>query len=93
MLKITTRMMAGLVILELEGKLAGLWVRELEVCWRTAVTQNTVVRVDLSAVMFIDTDGKELLDRMYRQGTELVAKGCLNKCIVEGIMRSEEKRV
>ena len=26
---------------------------------------------------------------MYREGTGLVAAGCLNKCIVEGIMQSE----
>ena len=79
-------------MLELEGKLAGLWVKELELCWRTAVSQHPMVRVDLSAVMFIDADGKELLDRMYRQGAELVAKGCLSKYIVEGIMRSEAKK-
>lgn len=93
MLKITTRVTPGLVAFELEGKLAGLWVREFELCWRSAASQHPSVRVDLSAVMFIDAEGKELLDRMYRQGAELVAKGCLNKCIVEGIMRSKEKKV
>ena len=93
MLKITSRVTPGVAVLELEGRLAGLWVRELELCWRSALTQHPSVRVDLSAVMFIDAEGKELLDRMYRQGAELVAKGCLNKCIVEGIMRSEEKKV
>ena len=79
--------------MELEGRLAGLWVRELELCWRSALTRHPSVRVNLSAVMFIDADGKELLDRMYRQGAELVAKGCLNKCIIEGIMRPEAKKV
>ena len=93
MLKITTRVTPGVVVLELEGRLAGLWVRELELCWRSALTRHPSVRVNLSAVMFIDADGKELLDRMYRQGAELVAKGCLNKCIIEGIMRAEEKKV
>jgi len=29
---------------------------------------------------------------MHREGAKLVATGCLNKCIVEGIMRSKEKK-
>jgi len=29
---------------------------------------------------------------MHREGAELVASGCLNKCIVEGIIHSEEKK-
>ncbi len=36
-------------------------------------------------------DGKALLGRMYREGAKLVATGCLNRCIVEGIVQSEEK--
>ena len=60
MLKITTRVKAGVVILELEGKLAGLWVKELEQSWRTAgsTQQNYPLRVDLSSVTFIDQEGK-----------------------------------
>ena len=49
------------------------------------------MRVDLSSVTFIDKEGKDLLKKMHRQGAELVAVGCLNKCIVEGIMQSEKK--
>ncbi len=93
MLKITVQIAAGVMTFELEGKLAGPWVKELELCWRSAAgTQQLYpVRVDLSSVTFIDEDGKDLLDRMYREGAKLVATGCLNKCIVEGIMHSEER--
>ncbi len=93
MLKITMQIAAGVMTFELEGKLAGPWVKELELCWRSAAgTQQLYpVRVDLSSVTFIDEDGKDLLDRMYREGAKLVATGCLNKCIVEGIMHSEER--
>lgn len=49
-------------------------------------------RVDLSAVTFIDADGKALLGQMYNEGAEWVAPGCLNKCIVEEIMQSTEKQ-
>ena len=97
MLKITTRVTAGVVVFELAGRLAGPWVKELKCYWRsTAATQGiSAARVDLSSVTFIDEEGKDLLREMFREGAELVATGCLNKCIVEGIMRSgspEEKK-
>jgi anti-anti-sigma regulatory factor len=90
MLKITTRREAGALVFQLEGKLAGPWVQELERCWRSAPARQS--RVDLSSVTFIDADGKALLGQMHREGAELVASGCLNKCIVEGIIDSEEKK-
>ena len=93
MLKITMQIAAGVMTFELEGKLAGPWVKELELCWRSAIGTQQIhpVRVDLSSVTFIDEDGKTLLGRMYQEGAKLVAAGCLNKCIVEGIMHSEER--
>jgi len=91
MLKITTRREAGALVFQLEGKLAGPWVQELERCWRSAPgTQQSCV--DLSSVTFIDADGEALLGQMHREGAELVASGCLNQCIVEGIIHSEEKK-
>jgi hypothetical protein len=90
MLKITTRCKAGVLVFQLEGKLAGPWVQELERCWRSAPgTRRSCV--DLSSVTFIDADGKALLGQLHREGAELVASGCLNKCIVEGIISSEKK--
>ena len=77
--------------LGLEGKLAGPWVKELDLYWRAATHHIYPVRVDLSSVTFIDEKGKELLDRMHRDGAELVTTGCLNKFIVEGIIQSEKK--
>ncbi len=94
MLKITMQIAAGVMTFALEGKLAGLWVKEMELCWRSAAGTQQIypVRVDLSSVTFIDGEGKELLRKMYLEGAKLVATGCLNKCIVEGIVHSEEKR-
>jgi anti-anti-sigma regulatory factor len=94
MLKITLQSEAKVLLFRLEGKLAGPWVKELERCWRSAADtqQSYPVRVDLSAVTFIDADGKALLGQMYREGAELVALRCLNKCIVEEIMQSTEKK-
>ena len=91
MLKITSQIEEGIMTLGLEGKLAGPWVKELDLYWRAATHHIYPVRVDLSSVTFIDEEGKDLLKKMYREGAELAASGCLNKCIVEGIMRSEKK--
>ena len=95
MLKITMKIEAGLMTFALEGKLAGPWVKELELCWSSAASTQRInpVRVDLSSVTFIDAEGKELLGRLYAEAAKLVATGSLIKCIVEGIMQSEEKQV
>ena len=94
MLKITMQITAGGMTFALEGKLAGPWVREMEICWRSAADTQQVhpVRVDLSSVTFIDEDGKELLRKMHLGGAKLMATGCLNKCIVEGITHSGERK-
>ena len=89
MLKITTRTDPTATILELEGKLAGPWVQELESCWREASNADRSVRVLLCAVTFVDEKGRDLLVEMHRYGAELVAEGCMNKAIVEEIMRGE----
>ena len=95
MLKINMKIEAGVMTFELDGKLAGPWVKELELSWRSAASTQRIypVRVDLSSVTFIDAEGKDLLGWMYREETKLVATGCLNKSIVEGIMHSKEKWV
>lgn len=94
MLKITIQRKVGGTTLAVEGKLAGPWVKELESCWRSAASAHQMhpVRVDLSSVTFIDEDGNDLLKKMYREGAELVASGCLNRCIVERIMQSGSSR-
>lgn len=94
MLKITMQITADVMTFALEGKLAGPWVKEMELYWRSVAGTQRIhpVRVNLSSVTFIDEDGKALLREMYQEGAKLVATGCLNKCIVEGIMRVEEKK-
>lgn len=91
MLKITQQRNAASesVSLMLEGRLAGPWVEELGTCWRqiAANSQSRAV-VDLTSVTFVDADGKALLTRMWQQGAELRAAGCLTRCIVEEITAS-----
>lgn len=89
MLKITIRPDARSTRLELEGRLAGPWVRELDRCWHTvaAAPQGDLI-VDLSAVTFVDAEGKALLTQMSQQGAQLHAVGCLTRCIVEEITKA-----
>ena len=89
MLKITTLMNAESTVLRLEGRLAGPWVQELERCWDSTVgtTANRPLSVDLSAVTYVDSDGKDLLKKIHRQGAKLVASGCLTSCIVNEIVQ------
>jgi hypothetical protein len=84
-LKISTRTDATTTIFELEGRLAGAWVQELEDCWRKAANSERPVRVMVCAVTFIDDKGKALLTEMHQHGAELVAEGCMNSAIVEEI--------
>jgi anti-anti-sigma regulatory factor len=89
MLKITTLMNAESTVLRLEGRLAGPWVQELERCWDSTVgtlTQHPL-SVDLSAVTYVDSDGKDLLKKVHRQGAKLIASGCLTSCIVNEIVQ------
>ncbi len=82
MLKITARNESGTATLDLEGKLAGPWVAELERCWREA---SGLITVRLRAVSFIDATGKALLADMHRQGVKLEASECLTKALVAEI--------
>ncbi len=72
--------------LQLEGRLAGRWVEELEVyCSAMALNRQRCSMIDLTGVTFIDAAGKALLSRLWRQGVSLRATGCLNRCIVAEI--------
>jgi hypothetical protein len=86
-LKITTQAGAAGTTFELEGRLAGAWVQELEDCWRKAANSERPVRVMICAVTFIDAKGKALLAEMHQHRAELVAEGCMNSAIVEEITR------
>ncbi len=87
MLRITIHDNQESLCFQLEGRLAGPWLRELEACWQSTLNQprNPILRVDLTGVTFIDDAGKTCLAAMHRQGAELVAADCLTKEIVAEI--------
>jgi anti-anti-sigma regulatory factor len=87
MLRITVHDNPGTLTFQLEGRLAGPWVRVLEDCWQRTLAgqRQPILRVDLTEVTFIDGAGQACLAALYRQGAELIAADCLMKGIVEEI--------
>ena len=87
MLRITVHDNPQALTFQLEGRLAGPWLRELEQCWKSTLVQprKPILRVDLTGVTFIDDAGKTCLAAMHRQGAEFVAADCLTEVIVNEI--------
>jgi len=87
MFRITIREDPESLTFQLEGKLAGPWVREAEDSWRrTRVSQRKpVLCFNLTGVTLIDAAGKAFLAAAHAQGVELVASGCLMRAIVAEI--------
>jgi len=85
MLKITLHDAKGPLRLQLEGRLAGVWVRELEHCWRTTKGHHPkrACSVDLTSVTFIDHAGRYLLQLMQRDGVCLVASDLMLQDILD----------
>jgi anti-anti-sigma regulatory factor len=71
MLRLTADQSKEFIKLKLEGKLTGVWIKEVEDAWqRTRREGQSHVVVDLCDVTFIDVHGKQLLKRMRRAGVE-----------------------
>ena len=89
MLRITVHDNPRALTFQLEGSLAGPWLRELERCWRSTLARHRkpIVRVDLTGATHIDAAGKACLAAMHRHGAELIAADCLTKAIVAEITR------
>ena len=88
MLKIMTYDNGHRTVLELDGKLVGPWVNELERVWHQA-EQAGAVHVVLKEGGCIDENGKELLARISRSGALLVAVGCLPKAMLHDMLKKE----
>jgi anti-anti-sigma regulatory factor len=90
MLKITIHEADDPLRVELEGRLAGAWVCELEYCWRTAKANhpNRKCSVDLTGVTFIDQAGRYLLQLMHRDGVRFVGSDLMRQDILDDIRGS-----
>jgi len=87
MLRITIHDNPRSLTFQLEGRLAGPWLRELEECWQNALAgpHKLILRVDLTGVTWINPAGKACLAALHRQGAELLAADCLTKAVVDEI--------
>jgi len=90
MLRITVHDKPESLTFQLEGRLAGPWVGEVEACRQRTLAgrHGLTVRFDLTGVTFIDAAGKAYLADMHRLGAEFVAPDCLTKAIVAEISKS-----
>jgi anti-anti-sigma regulatory factor len=87
MLRITVHDKPGSLTIQLEGRLAGPWVRELENYWQStrASQRKPVLRFDLTGVTSIDAAGKEFLAAMHAEGAEFLTCGCLMRAVMAEI--------
>jgi hypothetical protein len=87
MLRITRHDTMDGLTLQLEGRLAGIWVAELEDSWRTAVSGlgGRPLHVDLSGVVCVDAAGKYLLALMHKAGATFIAPGCMMAALVQDV--------
>ena len=81
MLKITVHDEPAARRLQVEGKLTGISIAELENTWRTErqAPGGKPVDIDLTGMTAIDQGGKCLLSLLYRDGACLVAAGAKTK--------------
>ena len=91
MLRITTKENADSVLLKLEGGIKGPWVDELEKTW-SGVAEGTPVKVDLSAVSFVDERGRDLLLRIQENGGVLDGASAFLTSMFEQKIRQSKKR-
>jgi hypothetical protein len=89
MMKVTIHVGAGVVRLEVEGRLVGDWVAELEKAWTDARRRVAAghITVDLNAVSYVDAVGRVLLKRLHDEGAQLLAALPLTQALVEEITR------
>lgn len=89
MFKVTVRQADKTETWDLEGKLSGEWVMELERCWRQRQAPLSVpLEIRLKAISYIDTAGKQLLTQMHEAGVGIVGCGCMTKAVVAEISQS-----
>jgi ABC-type transporter Mla MlaB component len=87
MLRITVHDQPGALTFQLEGSLAGPWVRVLEDCWQSVLARQRqpILRVDLTGVIAIDAAGRACLGALHHQGAEFITADCLTNAIVAEI--------
>jgi hypothetical protein len=94
MLRITVHDKPEALTFQLEGRLAGPWVRVLQECWQSVLAgrREPILHVDLTEVTAIDAAGRACLAALHRLGAEFIAADCLTKAVVAEIARAPGTR-
>jgi ABC-type transporter Mla MlaB component len=89
MLRITVHKNSQATRLQLEGRLAGPWVTELDECWRLTFASESQpnIEVDLTGLISIDSEGKACLAALHHRGASFVVADCETKSIVDEIVQ------
>jgi len=89
MLKITIHDEPAKRRLQVEGKLTGVSIAELENAWRSEQQDPgaKAVEIDLTGMTAIDPGGKTLLSLLYKDGASLIAAGAETKELIAEIAK------
>ena len=81
------------VTFQVEGRLVGPWVPELEHCWHKALADHPErkISVDLSGVTCVDLSGQYLLRLMQRDGVSLIGAGLVIREILNEMAGNARK--
>ena len=92
MMKIQMKELDDQLILQVEGRLAGAFVPELESCWNAArIGQpSRKISVDLKDVTCVDRAGRYLLQLMHGKGVGFLRAGLAIQDILDQIMDRQE---
>ncbi len=88
-MKIETKDFTGRLILQVEGRLAGVFVPELERCWQSARTEQPgrKISLDLKSVTCVDLAGRRLLQSMLDEGVDFFGAGMATQDILDQLIR------
>jgi anti-anti-sigma regulatory factor len=88
MMKIQVNELDHGLILQVEGRVAGAFVSELENCWNAARARHPdwTISVDLKNVTCVDRAGRNLLQLMHSNGVEFLRAGMAIQDILEQVM-------
>jgi len=89
MVKIQIRELKDRIVLEVEGRLTGAFVGEVQSAWSTALAKRPgrKVQVDLKSVTCVDREGRALLRSMHGQGVEFLRAGLATQDILDEILQ------
>ena len=92
MMKIQMQEGGGQLVLQVEGRLAGAFVPELENCWQNARSEQPgrKIAVDLKSVTCVDRAGRYLLQLMHSNGVGFLRAGLAVQDILEQVMEQPE---